>query len=225
MQDRQNLQFLLHPSPNPVIAIFQKNGPKYLDLPYQYTTLSVRKRISGLYCYCLICKCVVASESEITQGRGRTAILFLSAPPAAGASWGDWLAPLWCYCLPLRWRTAKQTIGKLPMAFLTVLPIGGCRLFLPLCTTDPLRKKILKAQHICSSVRSEGHMGFFFFFFDFLAYFQKRKLSLSKGKRPLSSMNHLAQASLKENKLLCQLVKGSGGGWWRNSKLSLLGRR
>jgi hypothetical protein len=59
-------------------------------------------------------------------------------------------------------------------------------------------------------------------FSHFLAYFQKAKLSLRKRKRLLSSMNLPSQASLKENKLLCELVKGSGGGGVRNFKLSLL---
>lgn len=106
MQDRQNLQSSYIP------AIFQTNGPKYLGSPYPHTTLSVRKRISGRYCYSFICKCVVASESEITQSRGRTAVLLPSAPPAAGTSWGDWLAPIVMLLPPQHEELQSKQLGN-----------------------------------------------------------------------------------------------------------------
>lgn len=120
MQDRQNLQSSYIP------AIFQTNDPKYLGSPYQYTTLSVRKRISGRYCYSSICKCVVASES-IMQSRGRTAVLLPSVPPAAGTSWGDWLAPIVMLLPPPNMKNCKANNWEITagLAFLTVLPFGG----------------------------------------------------------------------------------------------------
>lgn len=161
MQDRKNLQSSYIP------PVFQTNGPKYLGSPYQYTALSVRKRISGRYCYSFICKCVVASESEITQSTG-SAVLFPSAPPAAGTSWGDGLAPIVMLLPPRNVNNWEANHWEITAGFPYRPPLRRARPFLLLCTIDPLRKKILKAQHICSSVHSEGHMGFIIIIFFFL---------------------------------------------------------
>lgn len=158
-----------------LIFLFQTTRPKRPDLLVISIWFPLTwERVSSYFvCCCFIFKYTIVWESKMGHSREETATPAFSEMQQCIHTKGMSCHHYVVVTVSLKVHNWKQQSGNQRTTFLENLPFWGSRLLLPVCTIDSLTKTFLKAQHICSYVHLENHIGFFYI----LAYTQKLKLS------------------------------------------------